>query len=65
MQLIDLVETMLQGTLPGIPRLDEVDAGFPLPMARPESRELNARIGLVNSVGAHGSCCSLVVALRK
>lgn len=64
MQLIDLVETMRQGTLPGIPNLDEVDAGFPLPMARPESRELNARIGLVNSVGAHGSCSSLVVALR-
>jgi 3-oxoacyl-(acyl-carrier-protein) synthase len=64
MQLIDLVESMRQGMHPGIPNLDKVDAGFPLPMAGPESRELKARIGLVNAVGAHGSCCSLVVALR-
>src|SRR5579864_2167084 len=62
MQLVDLVETMRQGVLPGIPHLSEVDAGLPLRMAGPENREVDARIGLVNSVGHYGSCCSVVVA---
>jgi 3-oxoacyl-(acyl-carrier-protein) synthase len=62
MQLVQLVETMRQGLLPGIPGLNELDAGFPLPMAGPENREIDARVGMVNSVGHHGSCCTVVVA---
>ena len=64
-QVVDLVETMYQGVLPGIPGLNELDTGFPLRMAGPENREIDVRIGLVNSVGYHGSCCSVVLARAK
>lgn len=61
MQAVALLETMRDGVLPGIPQLKEVEDGFPLKMARPESREEDVINGLINSIGFDGHCCSLVL----
>jgi 3-oxoacyl-[acyl-carrier-protein] synthase II len=62
MQVIDLIATMLDGELPGIRRLREVEADFPLNMAGPDNWDIDLRAGLVNSIGLDGHCCSLVLA---
>lgn len=61
MQAVALLETMRDGVLPGIPQLEEIEADFPLKMARPESRDADVINGLINSIGFDGHCCSLII----
>jgi len=61
LQTISLVETMLDGVLPGICNLQEVEADFPFNLASSDNREIDMRTGLINSVGFDGQCCSLVL----
>jgi len=61
MQAISMIEAMRDGTLPGISRLDEIEDDFPLRNAGVDSRTLDQSIGLINSVGYDGSCCSVVL----
>ncbi len=59
-QVIDLLEAMRDGVLPGIQCLEEVDADCPLKLA-PDNTEIDLQVGLINSVGFDGHCCSVVV----
>jgi len=61
MQAVALLETMRDRVLPGIPQLKEIEHGFPLEMARSESRETDVTHGLINSIGLDGHCCSLII----
>jgi 3-oxoacyl-[acyl-carrier-protein] synthase II len=61
MQAVALLETMRDGVLPGILRLEKTEDGFPLKMARAESQEADVTNGLINSIGFDGHCCSLIV----
>ncbi len=61
LQVIDLLETMRDGVLPGIRRLEKLDDGCPLATARSQSQELDVIDGLVNSIGLDGHCCSVIV----
>src|SRR5712691_12796526 len=61
MQAVALLKTMRDGVLPGIPRLEKTENGFPLKMARAESQEADVTNGLINSIGFDGHCCSLIV----
>jgi 3-oxoacyl-[acyl-carrier-protein] synthase II len=62
MQVIDALETMRDGRLPGIPQLEEVEEDFQLAMAGPAQQVVDAGNVLVNSVGLDGHCCSLLLA---
>jgi 3-oxoacyl-[acyl-carrier-protein] synthase II len=61
LQLIATVETLRQGKLPGIAKLQELVPDFPLGGLACESRNLSAQYGLINAVGLDGNVCSLVV----
>ncbi|HVS82843.1 MAG TPA: beta-ketoacyl-[acyl-carrier-protein] synthase family protein [Pyrinomonadaceae bacterium] len=61
MQAVALLKTMCDGVLPGIPRLEKTENGFPLKMASAESQEVDVTNGLINSIGFDGHCCSLVI----
>jgi 3-oxoacyl-[acyl-carrier-protein] synthase II len=61
-QIVDALETMRDGRLPGIPQLEEVEADFPLALAGPAREDVDAGNVLVNSVGLDGHCCSLLLA---
>ncbi len=61
MQAVALLETMRDGVLAGIPRLEKTENGFPLKMAGAESQEADVTNGLINSIGFDGHCCSLIV----
>jgi 3-oxoacyl-[acyl-carrier-protein] synthase II len=62
LQTIALLAGMRDGVLPGIRRLEQVEADFPLTMVSAHNRPLDARNGLINAVGLDGNCCALVVA---
>lgn len=62
LQAADLLETMGDGVLPGIPLLEQVEDGLQLVSVGPKPREVNARSDLINSVGLDGNCSSLVLA---
>ena len=62
MQIVDALETMRDGRLPGIPQLEEVEEDFPLALAGPAREDVDAGNVLVNSVGFDGHCCSLLLA---
>ena len=49
------------GVLPGIRRLEKLEADFPLTSTGPDNRELGLSTGLINSIGFDGNCCSLVL----
>jgi 3-oxoacyl-[acyl-carrier-protein] synthase II len=61
LQIVDLLETMRDGVLPGISQLKETEDGFPLEMATSECWEGGVINGLVNSIGLDGHCCSVVL----
>jgi 3-oxoacyl-[acyl-carrier-protein] synthase II len=61
-QVIAGIETLRHGTLPGIPRLQELPFEFPLGGVTPVSRRIRAQRALVNAVGLDGNVCSLVIA---
>jgi len=60
-QVIDLLETMRDGVLPGIQNLREVDEDLPLDLVTSENKEIDLQVGLINSIGFDGHCCSLVL----
>jgi 3-oxoacyl-[acyl-carrier-protein] synthase II len=62
MQAVVALEAMRGGTLPGIPKLEQVEEGFPLALARPDMQRVDVSNTLVNSVGFDGHTCSVVLA---
>ncbi len=62
MQVIDALETMRDGRLPGIPQLEEVEEDFPLTLAGPARQEGDLSNVLVNSVSFDGHSCSILLA---
>ncbi len=61
-QVVDLIQSMTSGVLPGISQLNEVDEEIPLNNIKSGIQKLNITHGMVNSVGIDGNCCTLVVA---
>ncbi len=61
LQVVSLLETMRDGCLPGIHRLEKIPDGFPLRRIKSESQQVDVRHALVNSIGLEGACCSLVL----
>lgn len=60
-QAIDFIETMKDGMLPGIPTLEQNEAGFPFPQVGCHTQSVDLRTGLLNAVSADGNGCSLVI----
>ncbi|MEM7352384.1 MAG: beta-ketoacyl-[acyl-carrier-protein] synthase family protein [Acidobacteriota bacterium] len=58
---IALLEALGAGTLPGIPGLEEPEAGLPLTGLGTANRSLAGRRGLVDAVGLDGNVAALVV----
>jgi 3-oxoacyl-[acyl-carrier-protein] synthase II len=61
LQVIDMVETLRDGSLPGICNLEQVEDGLPLGRVGRETQTIVAGSGIVNSIGFDGHCCSLVL----
>lgn len=64
LQVVSLLETMRDGWLPGIHRLEQISEGFPLQRIKSESQQVDVRYALVDSIGLEGACCSLVLGRR-
>jgi 3-oxoacyl-[acyl-carrier-protein] synthase II len=62
MQVIALLETMRDGVLPGIKWLEQADEALPFEIIGPDNRQVEVEVGLINSVGFDGHCCSLLLA---
>jgi 3-oxoacyl-[acyl-carrier-protein] synthase II len=62
MQSVAALETMRDGVLPGIPKLVQVEEGFPLALAGPDKQSVDVSNVLVNSVGFDGHVCSVILA---
>jgi len=60
-QAIDAIESLRTGTLPGIAGLDNADPELPALDLCTKTRNLQARSGLINSVGFDGQACSLLI----
>lgn len=60
-QTLALLETMRQGTVPGIAGLEELEDGFPLRRASAKSHAADVRRGLVHAQGFDGNTCALVL----
>ena len=58
---IALLESMRTGLFPGVRGLREPEDGLPLSGLSPESRQIEARRGLVDAVGLDGNVCALVI----
>lgn len=61
LQAIAAIETLRQGTLPGITALEALPPDFPLCGAVPTNRDISARCGVLNAVGIDGNACSVVI----
>lgn len=61
LQVIDAIQTMQGGLLPGIHGLAQTESDFPLPMALSAGQQGTFRVALINSINYDGHCCSLVV----
>lgn len=61
LQAIDLLETMCGGTLPGIARLEQVDAELANLNLCSKSTRVDVNSGLISSVGFDGHACSLII----
>src|SRR6185369_17573125 len=62
MQVIALLETMRDGVLPGIKWLEQADEALPFEIIGPDNTQVEVEVGLINSVGFDGHCCSLLLA---
>ena len=61
LQAIDLVETLRNGTLPGIRGLEQKDPALPeLNFCRKQS-PIHGNSGLINSISLDGVACSLLI----
>jgi 3-oxoacyl-[acyl-carrier-protein] synthase II len=65
LQAVDVLETMRDGVLPGIPRFEEVEEGFGLALVGPASQSVDVSTALLNSVGFDGHVCSLILTRRE
>lgn len=61
LQAVDLLETMRTGALPGIPDFERFEPELPSLNVSCRQRPVDARCGLVNSIGFDGNACSLVI----
>jgi 3-oxoacyl-[acyl-carrier-protein] synthase II len=61
-QVATLLSAMRGGVLPGIRQLEQLGDDCPLKQAGSDNQQIDARYGLVNSIGLDGNCCSLIVA---
>jgi 3-oxoacyl-(acyl-carrier-protein) synthase len=61
LQALAAVESLRDGTLPGVCGLEEVETDFLRGKAVPHSRRLPLRTVLVSSVGLDGDCCAVVL----
>ena len=61
LQVVALLGTFADGVLPGIPGLDEVEAGFPLRGLAAGARPVRARRALVTALSADGHAAALVL----
>ncbi len=61
LQLASMIETMRDGVLPGVAGLEKLGPDFPLPRTTSGNQRIDVRVGLVNSIGFDGQCCSLVI----
>lgn len=61
LQAVAALGTLGDGTLPGIPRLELVEQGFPLPGVAAASRRLDARTVLITAAGSGGHCSALIL----
>ena len=62
LQTVAALGGLARGELPGIPGLDAIDEGFPLPLAGPEARPVErSGAALVTAVGLDGNVCALVI----
>lgn len=64
-QIAIAIEALNNQVLPGIVGLQELPPGCPLQGISGETREIKARIALVNGVGLDGNCCSIVIAVSE
>lgn len=62
LQAIALIETLRTGALPGIPGLEQVGPEMPHLNVSRQQRMIQARCGLVNSVGLDGHASALLIA---
>jgi 3-oxoacyl-[acyl-carrier-protein] synthase II len=60
-QVVDLLETMRTGALPGIPDLDRFAPELPSLNISSQQRPVETRCGLVNSIGFDGHACALLI----
>ncbi len=60
LQVIDAIQTMQDGTLPGIHGLEQTETGFPS-LASSGNQQGAFRLAQINSINYDGHCCSLVV----
>ena len=61
LQVIDMLETIRDGRLPGIVGLEQVDSRCSLPTLLPDVSRVTVHNALINSIGFDGNCVSLVV----
>jgi 3-oxoacyl-[acyl-carrier-protein] synthase II len=61
LQVIDVIESMQSGMLPGIPDLDQYEPDLPPLKVSRESHAVRLGCGLVNSVGFDGQACALLI----
>lgn len=64
-QTVDALETIRDGTLPGILGFEEYEEDFPLPLVGSAARRVDAACVLVNSTGLDGHSCTLVLTRRE
>ncbi|MGD2116120.1 MAG: beta-ketoacyl synthase N-terminal-like domain-containing protein [Acidobacteriota bacterium] len=60
-QVLAALAAFRAGELPGIPGLDRLEDGFPLPLAGPDARPVSGDAALVTAVGLDGNVCALVL----
>jgi 3-oxoacyl-[acyl-carrier-protein] synthase II len=61
LQVIDMIETLHDQSLPGIYNLEQIEDGLPLGKLGRDTQRIDASSGIVNSISFDGHCCSLVL----
>lgn len=61
MQVVDMLETIRDGVLPGIAHLNRIEEGLPLKNISSRTRTIDAKTAQINSVGFEGNHCSLIL----
>ncbi|MDJ0835930.1 MAG: beta-ketoacyl synthase N-terminal-like domain-containing protein [Acidobacteriota bacterium] len=60
-QALAMVETLRSGRLPGIPRYNGSEEGFPLNTVSAHTRDVEAATGLINGFSEDGNCAVLIL----